>query len=409
MTNPNSFNASNVLWEFSDQNDPDLGYTFSKPTIAKMANGKWAVIFGNGYNNTEPDGRVSTTGNAVLYILTLKADLKIDTVVKLDTGRGKSTSPDGLTPNGLATPAVTFDPADPSKTKYIFAGDLQGNLWKFDVSGASGWSVAYGGKPLFTAKNAADQIQPITIRPEVDLHPYKGYLLYFGTGKYFETTDNSNLNQPTQTLYVVWDRDDPTNIASLLPQTRAHLLKQEIEAIVNRSYVTSSNNLPWHTVPNTNPSGGSTQLGCYIDLAFGGNNQGERQVTNALLRAKKIYFNTTLPSADLCDAGGSSNTIVLDAINCSRLKTSPFSDIPPVIVDGKVVPVSSKPSDVGILSPPTVVEKLTPDQGSGGGTGGGSRFNPLCALGSTGEVVCDRVPADEELWGRQSWRQLPQQ
>jgi type IV pilus assembly protein PilY1 len=410
VTNPGSFSASNVLWEFSDQNDPDLGYTFSKPTIAKMANGKWAVIFGNGYNNTEADGSASSTGNAVLYILTLKDDLKIDTVFKLDTGKGLATSPDGK-PNGLATPAVTFDPADPSKTKYIYAGDLQGNLWKFDVSGESGWNVAYGGKPLFTARNAANQIQPITIRPEVDLHPYKGYLVYFGTGKYFETTDNSNVNQPTQTLYVIWDRDDPTNITSLLPQTRAHLLQQEIEAIMNRSYITSNRTLPWHIAPNTNPSDGSTQLGCYIDLVFQGNNQGERQVTNGLLRAKKIFFNTTLPSSDLCDAGGSSNTIVLDAMNCSRLKTSPFTDVPPVTINGNKVPVSSKPSDVGILSPPIVIDRLVPppEVVPPGGPGTPPPFDPLCALGSTGQTVCDRIPADEEIWGRQSWRQLPQQ
>ncbi|MGH9904621.1 MAG: pilus assembly protein, partial [Pyrinomonadaceae bacterium] len=75
VTDPSNFsegNASSIaLWEFTDQHDKDLGYTFSQPQVAKMANGKWAVIFGNGYNNSESDGAstTSTTGRAVLYIL----------------------------------------------------------------------------------------------------------------------------------------------------------------------------------------------------------------------------------------------------------------------------------------------------------------------------------------------------
>jgi len=55
--------ANEVLWEFTDN---DLGFTFSDIRIGKMNNGKWAAVFGNGYNN-DPKG----DGHAKLYILYL--------------------------------------------------------------------------------------------------------------------------------------------------------------------------------------------------------------------------------------------------------------------------------------------------------------------------------------------------
>jgi len=138
VTNPGSFSANDILWEYSDNNDilweysdNDLGYTFSKPTIAQMGNGQWAVFIGNGYNNTEDDDLAvagaqgaSATGNAALYILPLKADLKLDTVIKLDTGKGLATSTDSK-PNGLATPAVIFNPVEPKTVLAVYARSSQ--------------------------------------------------------------------------------------------------------------------------------------------------------------------------------------------------------------------------------------------------------------------------------------------
>src|SRR5690606_4593586 len=66
VTDPSSFSEANaaqiVLWEFDDEDDADLGYTYGSPSIAKMHNGKWVAVFGNGYNNSEADGHASTTG-----------------------------------------------------------------------------------------------------------------------------------------------------------------------------------------------------------------------------------------------------------------------------------------------------------------------------------------------------------
>ncbi|HUM94998.1 MAG TPA: PilC/PilY family type IV pilus protein [Candidatus Competibacter sp.] len=428
VTNPGSFSANDILWEYSDN---DLGYTFSKPTIAQMGNGQWAVFIGNGYNNTEDDDLAvagaqgaSATGNAALYILPLKADLKLDTVIKLDTGKGLATSTDSK-PNGLATPAVIFNPVEPKTVLAVYAGDLQGNLWKFDLSGSAS-AIAYNSsncaaanncKPLFNAKNADNVVQAITVRPEVDVHPYRGYLVYFGTGKYFEATDNSNLNQPTQSLYAVWDRawgevsgDPSLSVAgSLLPQTRAHLLQQTIIAKVpfpapdNHlfSYVTSAEQINWHPEMTSNPSGTppATHLGWYLDLKFGNDNLGEKQVTSGRLLDKKIVFNSTIPSSSLCDAGGSSNQFILDAVGGSRFSASAFRHRPlvSITVDGQTisVPVSSIPS-LDILSEPIPLVNLETE-----GT-----F--LTQMGSSGNPSSTELDPALQVVGRQSWRQLSQ-
>ena len=130
---------------------------------------------------------------------------------------------------------------------YIYAGDLFGNLWKFDVRAANPvlWASAYGSvadpRPLFVAMTSVsddETRQPITTRPQVGFHPTVAdtYMIYFGTGKYFEVSDNQTAGQITQSFYGVWDQKD----ASLTtPITRTDLLQQEIDAEVSQGFDTN--------------------------------------------------------------------------------------------------------------------------------------------------------------------------
>lgn len=119
VTDPSSFSEANaariVLWEFDDEDDADLGYTYGSPSIAKMHNGKWVAVFGNGYNNSEADGHASTTGRAYLFIVDIETGKLIK---KIDTGVGTTG-----TPNGLASPAL-IDTNGDFVVDYIYAGDL---------------------------------------------------------------------------------------------------------------------------------------------------------------------------------------------------------------------------------------------------------------------------------------------
>ena len=131
-----------VLWEFMDSDsgklmggDRDLGFTYGTPQIVRLANGDWAAVFGNGYNNTVADGSESSTGNAVLYLVNAETGELIKKIdMEAGNGRGENR------PNGLSTPAIADVDGD-IVADYAYAGDLYGNLWKIDLTGSSveGW------------------------------------------------------------------------------------------------------------------------------------------------------------------------------------------------------------------------------------------------------------------------------
>ncbi len=228
ITDPTSFSTDDVLWEFTDvdtspnnkgaNGDSDLGYSFSEASIVKMADGKWAAIFGNGYSNTTADGSVSTTGTAVLYIVDIVTG---ELLQKIDTGVDGA-----VRANGLSSPAVIDIDGD-HVADYAYAGDLEGNLWKFDLTAnsASGWKVAYKQGSTLLPLFSSNADQPITARPSVTAHPYGGLVVLFGTGKYFETNDNNPAGQPTQSVYGIID-DEP--VVNDLPYQRASLLPATI-------------------------------------------------------------------------------------------------------------------------------------------------------------------------------------
>jgi type IV pilus assembly protein PilY1 len=173
-----------------------------------QTNAPWIVVFGNGYN--------SENSSAVLFILDVETG---DLLKRIDTGVTGC--------NGLSSP-VLIDPDFDSRVDYIYAGDLQGNLWKFDLTSndINDWGVAfgvdYGGDPdsinaregddpdaLFTARGPGGNVQPITIQPDVMFHCDRGqesFMVLFGTGRYLGIDDLSDTN--TQTVYGIWDFGD---------------------------------------------------------------------------------------------------------------------------------------------------------------------------------------------------------
>jgi type IV pilus assembly protein PilY1 len=430
ITDPSKFteSASNakdaVLWEFTDADNPntvhsdstalvdgdaDLGYTFARAAIVRLADGKWAAIFGNGYNNTENDGSQSASGDAVLYVVDLETG---ELIKKIDTGIGKAQDPTGQNrPNGLATPT----PIDRDRDNFVeavYAGDLFGNLWKFDLSSddPTNWDIAYG-KPLFVAKDGSGgtaEVQPITTRPVIGPHPTDpgGVMVYFGTGKYFEVNDNSNTGTQTQSLYGVWDQGG----SSLTSFDRSDLLEQVIfeETTVNGQPVrVTSNEGDDPSNPDKYRIDWSTQRGWYMDLMdqeIAPDNRGERMVTEPLLRNGRIIFITMIPSADPCSFGGDSWLMELDANDGSRLAFSPFDlnadnafdqqDYVTTTLNGNqvTIPVSGRKSEQGIIKTPGVLY------------GQGQEFK--YASGSAGGIDVTVENPGATATGRQSWQQL---
>lgn len=403
VTDPTTFSEANasslVLWEFTDADSADLGYTYSQASIAKMANGKWAAVFGSGYNNTEADGAASTTGYASLFIVDIETG---DLIRKIDTNVGNTT-----TPNGLASPALV-DANQDFMVDYIYAGDLRGNMWKFDVTSndAADWKVAYtqsgNPKPLFTTAGGSDQ--PITTRPVLTSHPEgrDGFMVYFGTGKYIETTDNDPTGAKTQAFYGIWDK----NLATHTTFTAAsNLVKQSItdQRTVNFNDVDAGedDDDKRHTVRDFTDYAVdySTKHGWFIELApqkVGGTlntaNFGEKQVTNALVRNGRVIFTTLIPSQNQCEFGGTSFTYQLDFTNGGLLGDPPFDLNGDGTFDSTDTHIGAVQSKVGII--PTLSVIFDGDQEIAFGSG------------SSGDIESMRLNPGPTSVGRQSWRQI---
>jgi type IV pilus assembly protein PilY1 len=390
VTDPIKFSEANAsqfaMWEFSDQDDADLGYTFSQPSIVQMQNGRWAAVIGNGYNNSETDGIASTTGHAVLFIVFLDGGLdgawtEGSDYIKLDTGVGEID-----TPNGLAS-ASPVDVDGDFVIDYIYAGDLRGNVWKFDVTNttAGNWSSPVR---LFTAESdvavAGSTLQPITSRLEAGLHPEEGLLIYFGTGKYVEPSDNT-ADIPKQTFYGIWDK---LTSAQTLPVPRDKLLKQTINSYLTNGYRTSSNKpINWEAGPEQH-------LGWRIDLI----DPGERQVSDSILRHGRIIFITLIPDTEPCSFGGDSWLMELDAITGGRLSESPFDlngdhkfddeDLVNVSDSEEPGAISGIKSTAGILSTPAILPSGPVEyKFSSGSTGSSVTFTEDSGGGSRGRIA----------------------
>lgn len=394
VTNPDAFGTGNVMWEFTSADDADLGITVPQPTVARLANGKWAAIVANGYNS-----RAGNASRAVLLVLDLHTGAlirKFDTLVDGD--------------NGLSSPTPVDVDGD-RITDYVYAGDLKGNLWKFDLTSAnpSNWKIAFGSpgspEPLYTACDAAScngsNGQPITARPEVGINPPEGYYVYFGTGRYFAVGDNEPGGQ-LNTFYGIKDRNDKETAVPLRPQEgRSNLREQAIVYEESVTFVNGEETYEEGIRVVTREIVQDSQDGWYLDLPT----SGERQVSNPILRAGRIIFTTLIPSDDPCVAGGDSWLMELDALSGGRLDMTPFDlnrdgefnveDFVEISIIGDLVvrvPVSGRKSDVGIIKQPGII---TMDDGREGKYASGSTGGMFQIMESTGLQR-----------GRQSWRQI---
>jgi len=313
--------ANMVLWEYpSSGNDPDLGLSMSKVSIVKTQIGSYVAIFGNGYN--------SDNGHAILYILDL---LTGNIIKKIDTGVGGD--------NGLSTPVVVDVDGD-FIADFAYAGDLKGNLWKFDLRGdPSQWKAAFGNKPLFQAIN-----QPITVRPDVMRHcSQHGYMVVFGTGKFLAPVDLQDTS--VQTIYGIWDYTDTdleseyvgafdasTETFTPSPELQGNnvtLLKQTINDVVTNEGISyrlfSNNSANWSTIPDSLPDhlpdpgsqNGNSTVGWYVNLG-GIGYEGERAGRDIVIRNGKAIVITVIPNDSPCSGGGKSVLYEMDACDGSR-------------------------------------------------------------------------------------------
>ena len=328
VTDPNRFSTTYakelVEWEF---NPPNLGYTYSKPTIAMMNNGRFAAIFGNGYNSKDFGGDCK----AKLFVVFLDGGVDGSWTAGTDYYEYDTTIGTDANCNGLSSPAVVDLNGDRVADK-VYAGDMYGNLWVFDlcnwdttnsVCQSSGWGLA-NASPLMTAVDPSSNPQPITAKPVVSLDPSSAgiddLIIAFGTGQYLASNDVTTTD--IQSFYAVRDYDARTNgvngdYALTLRGGGNRFVEQTITEDAC-SVVGCTGDV--RTITNTSLN--DSRDGWYIDFDFndtGGTSvAGERIVVNPKIRSNTLFFNTVKPDARTCYAGGSGWLMSINLANGGR-------------------------------------------------------------------------------------------
>lgn len=344
--------APSIIFEFTEEDYPQLGYMLGQAQIAPLPDGTWAVVAGNGYHYSG-----SQTSQLVIINLETKAVRFINT----DTGKG------------LSEPALL--PNINGLVEYAYAGDLEGNLWKFDLTESG--TVAYSSTPLFVAKDSSGNAQPISTMPTLGLNPLKNnaVMVYFGTGKYFDIGDNVPTQYPVQSFYAIADTG---SVVSYTSATRSNVLHEKtITQTDNTRTIGGERNTEEGVV--TSAVNWTDIYGWYLDFTP---EHGERVITKPQLIFDRLIFTTLIPTGDPCKAGGESWLMELVAVGNKNIAHR--------ILDEEV---GNTRRDQAVVSEM--------------GVGIGSEKNlllPLCDVSGACDALLGEIESGAR--GRMSWKQL---
>jgi len=404
-TNPANFSESNasslVMGEWSSSSiscvnattcGTHLGQVSGIPQIRRLHDGNWAVLFGNGLN--------STSGTAGLFIMEVNSTTGAKTFRYIDTGSGSSNGIVNVTPVDLDGDHIT---------DYVYAGDVNGNVWRFDLTSATASSWSVGSTPLFTTPSG----QPITTKVVVNSVAAPSatglpkVLVSFGTGQKQPLTQTSAeaFAASGQRLYGIWDWNmaawnattTDTKYDSLTsPQT---VNSSVLAAQTVTSTLAGTSTVSGYRVVSTNPvcwkgstacgasAGSNTQYGW--SLALPGTQ--EQVIYNPTTAYGMFIVNTTIPGgtqALTCSSVPATGyTMAIQLTNGGAATNAPFfqdssntfstANIAGVGVNGTGTPsiVAYPNPTTGIASPYLVTQ--TSD-----GTGKATQLNPTGVTGA---------------------------
>lgn len=356
VTNPM---APKLIHEFAGA---DIGNVMGKPAVVPLPSGKWAIVFGNGYKEGG--------GNRAKLIVAELGSNSVDNLYVMDTGAGGD--------NGLAEPEFTIN--SDWTVGYAYAGDLLGNMWKFDLSKLDDNGVS----KLFQAEG-----QAITAAPTLGINPFKrdeetgveATMVYFGTGRYMSIGDILNLEDAaTQSFYGIADTGDGKTLG------RDDLHENAIHQAAGRTVEEAQRKgtLEW---------GSSEIYGWYVDFP----EDGERVVDKAILAFDTLFFPTLIPTHNACDFGGRSWIMQLTGVGLYPV--DPDDQLESIEEDTLVT--------IGDLLMPDI-----PDEEEEGNPDDNEGSEDECEEGmivvqkSDGTLTTINPCIPTGARGRQSWRQL---
>jgi type IV pilus assembly protein PilY1 len=242
-------------------------------------------VLASGYNNDD--------GKAYFFFLNPRTGALLETVA---TSTGTTAAPLNMAHITAFIPSSANFQADA-----IYGGDLQGNIWRLDLTGTSGsYSVP---TKIASLTNNSGVAEPVTTRPlvEADTDTSRRYVLV-GTGRLLADSDISSTSQ--QTFYAIRDGSNTYGsfyTSSTLPSgatfpvTRTQL--QAVSSLLTGISSTSSS---------------STVMGYYYDLTTDASTGIASRISiQPSFNAGVVAFATTLPSGSACSPSGTSTIYAL--------------------------------------------------------------------------------------------------
>ncbi len=311
-----------ALWQFTDAN---MGLTYGPPKIVKLKptttypGGQWVALLTSGYNNTAGDGQ------GHLYVVdayTGALATSVNGTGTISTGVGSVATPSGL----VHLDAWLTNPGVDVTAEAVYAGDMLGNLWRFDINGdvgAAGYDaqlLATLSGPTASTNTSPGNIQPISTKPLLSLVGTTR-VIYVGTGEYLGVNDQSDKSQ--QSFYAIKDDLLTTTTPSVAiygnPRLTSGFIQQTQTSttcpagtatnicVANQTVVVSTNNAVSFTTNNgwffdfplspvTDPL-----IGVTINMSTG-----ERVNVDPAIKDGIIYINTNEPNSSSCSVGGNS-------------------------------------------------------------------------------------------------------
>ncbi|WP_374555500.1 PilC/PilY family type IV pilus protein [Thermomonas sp.] len=344
---PGSFGTSSFMWERKDTPLNNMGNVVGAPILAQVRNGSPtpAVVLGNGPN--------STNDKAVLVVMNLSDGSVI-----------REVATDNTTGNGLFAPLGVYA-ADGKTLIYAYAGDMKGNIWKFDLRSTtpSAWSAT----KIFHAEKTSGSPQPITggLASAIDTATNKRWI-FFGTGRFMTNDDANDKATYAQSMYGFIDDGGS--------YTRSNLTARNITVSGDYRYFEDKASLP------------STSKGWYVDLP----GKGERIVQDVQIDNNYMVSASMIPEGDACDASGSGYLNAIDAFTGTSGGKSYFDLDKNGSTDDTAAggnPVGSVNLGVGMPTRPVLLPGVGVVDGSAG-----------VGAGSFGKQIMS--------WQRVSWREI---
>ena len=310
ISDPSAFGADKVMWEFTDRDDAALGNVVGRPAILKFktsaTSSKYFAVVASGVNNYVDDGHYSGTGAPAIFLLDLAKGPADAWEIGVNYYRIDLPLASTAIASGLAN-FTTRSGLDDSVTQ-LYAGDMQGNLWKLDFAGkyTADWTMAKlsfykDGTtpiPMYVAIDGSGNRQPVTMPPFLAYGPNRTTIVAFGTGKYLETNDNAGPFR-MHSVYALLDDNSATADSSSPASAIAGRGRLQM-ATANTAGTVTNSAFTWGRPMSDGDT--TKRSGWYFDMP-NSSTTGERQISPFTGFGGKVYSGTVIPPQTSCEIG----------------------------------------------------------------------------------------------------------